>query len=345
MISRLIKVVLFSLFFSNIFTQTYWVKYGWQVFQNAGDARIHALGSAGVADIGTSISPLFNPALSKTSAFHKLSYTHQSRLAGMINSDLIGFSLSTFRKPINVILLYEGLDQIPDTRNILLDFGIDGIPGTGDPGENNGLLDEGERLDTKKIKYFTQKQFGLHLSTAWDYKKYQVGIGLKNLFHSIGEFSSTGIGIDLGLLASTWKNGKIGIQIRDVTTSWQVWNNGTIERFKPTVTIGLAHNHTFKGTKLSVNGAIDAIIDPYIDHSLANNLYVFGINVKYDNRIAVRLGRNKVNSTTIGIGLSWKEISLDYAFLNEPLSSGLGSTHLVSISISPNLLLKFIDKI
>ena len=40
-----------------------------------------------------------------------------------------------------------------------------------------------------------------------------------------------------------------------------------------------------------------------------------------------------------------KEISLDYAFLNEPLSSGLGSTHLVSISISPNLLLKFIDKI
>ena len=60
----------------------------------------------------------------------------------MVNSDLIGFSLSNFNRPINIILLYEGIDQIPDTRNLLLDFGLDGIPGTGDIGENNGQLDE-----------------------------------------------------------------------------------------------------------------------------------------------------------------------------------------------------------
>lgn len=344
-----LKIVSLLFLSSNLFSQTYWVKYGWQVFENGGDARILSLGSAGVTDTGTSISPLFNPASSKKFTRQHLNYTHQSRLAGMINSDLIGFSLSNFNRPINIILLYEGIDQIPDTRNLLLDFGLDGIPGTGDIGENNGQLDEGERLDTKKVKYFSQKQFGMHVSTAWDYKKYHIGVGLKNLFHSLGDFSSMGIGMDLGFLATPWKNGKIGLHIRDVTTSWQVWSNGTVERFKPIITSGVAHNHSFKGTKLSASGAVNLISNFNTNQSLSidenDQKAIYGVNIKYDNILAVRFGRNKVKSKTFGVGLSWSNISLDYAFLNEPLNSGLGSSHLISVVIDPNLIFKFIEKI
>ena len=82
--------LLLFLMLSSGFSQSYWVKYGWQAFNSAGDARILALGGAAVTDFGTSVSPLFNPAASGKVGIHNLNYTHQSRLAGMINSDLLG---------------------------------------------------------------------------------------------------------------------------------------------------------------------------------------------------------------------------------------------------------------
>ena len=48
-------------FLSQSASESYWVRYGWQVFNTAGDARILSLGGAAVTDYGTAISPLFNP--------------------------------------------------------------------------------------------------------------------------------------------------------------------------------------------------------------------------------------------------------------------------------------------
>jgi len=72
--------LLLFLMLSSGFSQSYWVKYGWQAFNSAGDARILALGGAAVTDFGTSISPLFNPAASGKVGIHNLNYTHQSQL-------------------------------------------------------------------------------------------------------------------------------------------------------------------------------------------------------------------------------------------------------------------------
>ena len=128
-----------------------------------------------------------------------------------------------------------------------------------------------------------------------------------------------------------------------------MWSNGTVERFKPIITSGVVHNHNFKGTKLSVSGAVNLISNFNTNQSLSidenDQKAIYGVNIKYDNILAVRFGRNKVKSKTFGVGLSWSNISLDYAFLNEPLNSGLGSSHLISIVIDPNLIFKFIEKI
>ena len=72
-------------------------------------------------------------------------------------------------------MLHESIDRIPDTRDMLLDFGLDGIPGTGDVGEGNGQVDEGERLDKDKLSYFSQKQTGVYLSTSWKSKSNSYG--------------------------------------------------------------------------------------------------------------------------------------------------------------------------
>ena len=349
---RIRMTVLFVLLGTMGFSQSYWVKYGWQAFNNAGDARILSLGGAAVTDFGTSVSPLFNPAASGKVGIHNLNYTHQSRLAGMINSDLLGFPIQNFSRPLNLIIIHEGIDQIPDTRNILLDFGLDGVPGTGDIGEGNGTLDEGERLDEDKVKYFSQRQLGLHLSTSWKNNNIEFGIAVKSLFHSIGEHTGSGIGLDFGVLAVPWKNGRLGLTIRDITTSWQVWENGTVERFKPSVMTGISHSHQFSNFPVSISGMVNIVSDGggksiNDDINLGNHgaNIRFGFNGVYDNKIALRLGRNTIGSTTGGIGLSWDNLSLDYAFLNEPTGSGLGVSHMVSLSINYGWIKGMIDRL
>ena len=350
--SRFRMTLLLFLMLSSGLSQSYWVKYGWQAFNSAGDARILALGRAAVTDFGTSVSPLFNPAASGKVGIHNLNYTHQSRLAGMINSDLLGFPLQNFSRPLNLIIIHEGIDQIPDTRNILLDFGLDGVPGTGDIGEGNGTLDEGERLDEDKLAYFSQRQLGLHLSTSWTKDTFEVGMAVKTLFHSIGEHSASGIGLDFGVLAVPWKNGRLGLTIRDITTSWQVWENGTVERFKPTAIGGLSHTHRFEDLPLTISGMMNIVwesggksIDDDINLDNHGANYRLGLNGVYDNKIALRLGRNAIGSTTGGIGLSWENLSLDYAFLNEPSGSGLGVSHMVSLAVNSKWIRQYVEKL
>ena len=343
-----IKIIFF--FASSLcFSQSYWVSHGWQSFKSAGDARIKSMGGAATTDAGTTISPLFNPASSAEVGFHNINYTHQSRFAGMINSDLLGFSVNKFLRPVNIIILYENIDRIPDSRNMLLDFGIDGVPGTGDQGESNGILDEGERLDRTKLKFISQNQTGLHMSTSWSKADVKFGVAIKTLYHSFGEANSNGLGIDLGIITFPWRNGKFGITVKDVTTSWQVWNNGTIERFAPALASGLSHKLFIDKFNLTINGAVNFIINAS-GWSLDDNFrvgkygatYFFGMNIIYLNKVAVRIGRNKNQANTLGIGISWNELSLDYAFENEASRSDLGSTHIISLSTNIGLIEKYI---
>jgi len=333
--------------------QTYWVRYGWQTFRNAGDARTLALGGHQAADIGTSVAPMFNPAATGKVGLQGLTYGHQSRLAGMIDSDLLAFPATLSNQhPLNIILLYEGITQIPDTRNLLLDFGADGVPGTGDAGEGNGILDEGERLNEEELKYFSQRQIGLYFSTAWSWQKFRVGLGLKGLHHVLGDYNAIGIGIDLGLSAEPWPNGRIGLTLRDISTSWLIWNNGTVERAAPAMLAGLSQRYSFSGFPLIITGFASVEMEtedaaPITDVTLGGRggNFHLGVNVVYDYKVALRLGRNGVGSRTAGVGLSWEHFSLDYAFQAEPQGSGLGTSHFLSLSFNPEWLKKIISEL
>jgi hypothetical protein len=70
-----------------------------------------------------------------------------------------------------------------------------------------------------------------------------------------------------------------------------------------------------------------------------------GLNIVYDYKISVRLGRNTIGSITAGIGLSWENLSLDYAFVNEPSGSDLGATHLVSLALNSDWIRGYIEKL
>ena len=110
----------------NLFAGINWVNYGWELFSYVSEARTAALGQATIAyNFDYPSSSLSNPFFSSNSTKH-ISLTHQSRFAGLVNSDLIGLQLKKEKRLININLILEGISNIPNTTSALLDWGYDG---------------------------------------------------------------------------------------------------------------------------------------------------------------------------------------------------------------------------
>ena len=62
------------------------------------------------------------------------------------------------------------------------------------------------------------------------------------------------------------------------------------------------------------------------------------------NKNIRKFGKSKNNqdSFSIGIGLSWDNVSLDYAMINEPSQSNFGTSNIVSLVLDANWLQKII---
>jgi hypothetical protein len=335
----LVLILIFSI--SKIYpSNTVWSKYGWQIFRQAGDARTIALGSSFSAGGTAIIDALWNPAVALEKDRTVLNYSHQSRFAGMISSDLISFPIKIQNRGLAVTLLHETIGHIPDTRNALLDWGLDGIPGTGDLGEANGILDEGERLNSESVDFFRQTQWGLHASHSWDIGMFRLGLAVKSLYHILGDNSSTGVGFDLGVAFGPWRSMDFGLTIHDFTTSWQVWDNGTVERFYPRITSGLIWSYGLSSFPINIGIRLDGVLntegrslsDDFGIGSIGGSLRS-GMEIVYDELIALRFGRTEIGVFTTGLGVQAEHLSIHYAVQFIPVSWALGKSHYISFSL------------
>ena len=319
-------------FFSFIYSESIWVNYGWEIFDNAGDGRALSLGNSFTADGTSPISVLWNPAHQDSQRNLPLSYGHQNRFAGLVSSDVLVFGFkSKIRTPLSIVILREAVSRIPDTRDFLLDWGEDGMPGTMDFGEGNGVLDEGERLDFENIKYFNQSQWALHFSTAKKINNFTFGIAAKSLFHNLGGYNGNGFGFDIGAKFSPWEDNIIGLTFNHFTTSWFIWDNGTVERTMPNISIGMTQLLKLSIIPLEIRfngGAIKTLANKGIRYNL-------GLELNYKSNLQIRLGRNNNGFLSTGIGLIWTNFSIDYAYRPSPSYTGFGSSQLISFRLDP----------
>ena len=332
--------LIFSLFLLTVcstYGKNYNVNYGWEIFEYTQSARTASLGSAVAADNNNSSSSMRNPIFSKKNK-KQISITHQDRFLGILNTDFISFDIKNNKKNINLNLIYESIGDIPDTRNVLLDWGIDGQFGTNDLGEGNGVLDEGERLDIEKIAFFNQNRIGIYGASTKEIFSYPVGFGLKIISTSLNNNSSLGIGFDIGTLGKTQKT-TYAMILENFPSSGVIWNNGAIERTFPSLRIGLNHVFNIKNiqTKILFANKI-SLSDRHLDSQFRRkNLsmdFSFGSEVKIRERLFLRFGRNYMNNLTGGLGVSFNDLNIDYAFLNSSYNYDLGSHHIISFSLS-----------
>ncbi len=323
-----------------------WVKYGWQLYEDAGDARIAALGNAQGVNGTQTVSLLINPAMRNIADRKHIVYAHQSRFAGLVQNDLLAFTMKkNFSRPLHVIIMQQHVSGIPNTRDGLLDWGADGIPGTLDTGEGNGVLDEGERLDAEKIQSFRQQQWGLYLATNTTYRGWQVGIGVKTLFHSFATHYASGIGLNVGISRSLGKTFAFGAALQDASTSWLVWENGTVERMLPKLVMGLGLDCILPVADWPVKGYFDLIGDgngKYMDNNWGAVDFRAGLELQPKDNFLLRIGYSELGQLTGGLGIQKTQWRFDYAYRPSPAATVLGPTHILTFGLNLDWIMRFV---
>ena len=317
------------------------VSYGWEVFERNSDSRTIALAQSSIAyPIQNPGTVLLNPALS-LNYNNMIGLTHQSRISGNSNSEFIGFDKYINDSSwVSVIMLYEGVDGIPDTRGALLDWGLDGIFGTFDVGEGNGSLDEGERLDVDNIRFFNQNIFGLYGAHSKIFNNWRIGVGLKIIMHTIDKEFGIGAGLDIGAFRNYYNTG-IGLIVKNLPSSGLIWESGNIEISAPSLHFGLHHRFSISKYELEINPMLRSSILS-LDRSIDSKLVLGRIPMEFSSgfeailkkKLFFRIGMFHRGTLASGIGFSWDDLSVDYSFLSDGSLNGIEKNHLLSVSIS-----------
>jgi hypothetical protein len=148
----------------------------------------------------------WNPAGIMQLEDHQLALMHANYFANIAQYDYIGYA-----KPI---------DDESAWGISLIRFGVDDILDTTE------LIDSQGNIDYAKINLFSTSDYGLTFSYARKPKlnQFQYGVNAKVIRRIIGKFANAwGFGFDVGLQYQK-KDWQFGLMIRDLTTTYTIWN-------------------------------------------------------------------------------------------------------------------------
>ena len=309
--------------------ESIWVKYGNQVFRGVGDAKSIALSESEIASATGPLSVLYNPSLLNNSDIKKIVYSHQERFSGTVVFDVFGIDLIKKNdQNFSLAIIRESVQGIPNTNDALL---------------NNSLSfdDLNQRVLASKVTFFNQSQLATIIGFSKIFFKSSLGANIKILNHNIGNFNGWGIGFDIGSTYNLSKNNKVGFSINDVTTSWIVWDSGTVERILPEIKLGYSNNYKSQKYFIQINSMFSTnfkLSGKEFTDDFAIDNYGFelraGFEFIFKEKLKIRFGRNPINGRSIGVGTKIKFIDLDYAYIPSPNGTILGNSHYISFNIA-----------
>jgi hypothetical protein len=282
-------------------------------------ARAPAMGNAYTSIPDDPAAIWYNPGnlslLEKTSMlFH-----YEDRYNLGIRYDLIGLTTKRNQTTFGLGLQRIQVDDNPDTRDLLFDYGLDGIPNTHDAGEGNGIPDHGESLNYDEITFSSDLHWMLTLAAARKLKEnLGLGIALKYLSHSIFEHHAWGIGLDAGLLWIISPEWKLGLNLRNFPTTFVSWDTGNTEQAYPYLLFGVSRWINWESSKLILTSDLEFRGDDS-GNEATGNLGPISWDVKLGAEfvlreiIALRVGSDS-GQFGVGFGLKMKKVSLDYGF-------------------------------
>lgn len=308
------------------FTQGSGNKYAGEFLSIGVGGRPRGMGGAYVALVNDVTAGYWNPgALSKIN-YPQFSLMHDAQFGNLVNYDYgsIGIPFGS-NASLGISLIRMGIDDISDTRNALIDL------------NGNGILDPGERLDPDKITKFSTSDYAFYVTYAKKKSdKFTFGANLKVIRRNIAEDGAWGLGFDLGASYSPFSNFYLGANLMDLTTTYLSWSTGKKEVISPTAKIGSAYQVEFLSGMLTPALDFDVRFE---NRKSSANAYLgpvsfdmhAGLEYSYKNLFSVRTGYNELGNLTLGAGVKFPKINIDYSFSKFDGLEELGNSHILSL--------------
>lgn len=327
-------------------------------FMNIGvSARSFGMGFTAVSFINDVTSGYWNPAgLNDLKPKHQMALMHSSYFGGLANYDYAAFATAIDEESkMAVSLIRFSVDDIPDTRF---------------------LIDINGAINYDNIQFFASADYGLILSYArklpfWD--GINTGANVKIIHRTVGQFSKAwGFGLDIGAQKKLGK-WNLGLMARDVFGTFNAWSHNaeevediyaltgndvpinSVEITLPRLVMGVSR--TFSLTSkfgLLASMDMDITTDGKRNTLVRTDLISIdpkaGIEFDYLKMVYFRMGVNQFQrikdfdgtlswtfQPNMGLGISFKELTIDYALTDVGnLAPGLFS-HVFSIKVDFNV--------
>ena len=188
--------------------QTQTVKKYSNAFMDIGvDAAAFGMSNTVVAHTNDVNSVYWNPAGLKNLEDKQFSLMHANYFANIAQYDFVGFAMPIDnRSAFGVSLIRLGVDDILNTTQ---------------------LIDNQGNIDYNKISKFSTADYGLTLSYArsMPLDGFTYGVNAKIIRRIIGDFATSwGFGFDIGLQWKARNDWNVGLMVRDITTTYNIWN-------------------------------------------------------------------------------------------------------------------------
>ncbi len=342
-------------------------KYAGAFMADGGGARALGMGSAFVAVADDPSATFFNPAGLAGQEKRSLLIMHSERFGKLINRDFASYVHplgGDAEQTLGLTVIRLGLDNIPFTDKLV---SVLDDPSNG--GNGDGILDDDEATRIfqfrDQIQYKSDTEWAFMGSYARRAGAWRVGGNIKIIRQTVADYSSFGLGIDLGMLRRDWwKNLDVGVKLQDATSTYLSWSTGTNETIAPVLVPGVAYDWNVPSWNLRIlasgalethfdnrNGALPEGVDANgvngADQfswsglgmsSVSSNLYL-GLEVSLSQRVDLRVGSHGgfgSEDWTFGAGLDLRPLRVDYAFAGDvlQLDSSSGFTHRVSLGVN-----------
>jgi len=323
-------------------------KYAAEFLKIGVGARALGMGEAYVAVADDPSAAYWNPAGLVFVQTREVQAMHAEQFGQIVNHDFLTYThpLEPGRDAapaVGVTLIRSSIDDIPvlDASNgggVLQDVGRDGVPGTNDDGEGDGILGPGEYVlvDEGAVQYRSNTDLAFLLTYARPLSsRVFLGVNAKLVRQKLIDNSNFGIGADLGLLWTprTWLS--VGLRVADVTTTQLSWDTGKRETVAPSTRLGVAVMRDVPRLRGVVTLAADANttyegpVGSQVEFGrVATDFYV-GAEYWYKRALGLRLGDAR-GQFAGGAGIRWARFGVDYAFVGH---TDLDTTHRISAQV------------
>lgn len=329
-------------------------KFAGAFMADGGGARALAMGSAFVAVADDASASFWNPAGLLDLPGRQLVMMHSERFGDLIDRDFVSYAQPLRGEPgswrdgaFGVSVIHLAVDDIPFTEHIDLDGADGSVPdGTISEAEALSLLDP---LYFDQIRFETDRELAFLVSYARQTGDWQVGGNVKIIRQSVGNYSSFGLGIDLGALRRDWwRRLDVGVKLQDGTATYLGWDTGRNETIAPVLTPGASYDWSFPRANfdLTAAGAFEMhfdgrgnAVDQFgyqawgsLFEDVTANLFL-GVEATFSQRAHLRFGSHggfDAQDLTFGAGLDLYGFRVDYAHAGDVLEID-ESTHRVSL--------------